>query len=655
MNQTGEDRIERLMEMEPAAVMAGFRSGTISRRDLSKLFAALGLTAALGPAIGRNPALAQSNELTMIIWEGYTSDSFTDPWEEANDANVEATFAGTGDEMFAAMQGSGGTTYDMVSASSDLPQRLYDAGLLMEIDASKLTNYPDLYEQFQRPPYITFDDKLYGVNFAWGPTIMLYNPDEVAEAPTSWNALLDEQYSGKITTWNYPLQIAQYALLLDPEAGRSLPARRRATRPGQGHPGPAAAAGPEVLGSGRRDRRALPQRRSRHRRRLVLDHPADPGFRGHGRGGDAGRGRHRLVRFLVHLEQGGQPGAGAEVGRLHDRSRGPDGRHREPELQHHQQARWSRRCRRSCASSCAWSTSRPSTPRSTCGSSFRTTTSGCRSGRRRPPPRASARVTSDARGRRSPFPGQRQVGRCLECRCAVDVREQTGFGDGDRGGRPGNAGERCSRLKLGPVALLAAPMAWMAFFYLVPLGLLLLHAFWSVDYLTIDRTLTLDNLRTVSGNPLYPTVLLRTFLIAAAVTLTDIVLAFPIAFYIAKRATQAPRAAADAGGLSALELVSGARLRLEDDPRHQRHSQFVPADDGDRRRTSLGVPLFEDRDVHHLLPGLAAVHDPAALHHPRPHAELAAGGGVRPRRELVADLSPRHPAALAARVCSPAA
>ena len=217
MNQPGKNQVERLMEMEPASVMSAFRSGRISRRDLSKLFAALGLTSALGPAIGRNPALAQSSELTMIIWEGYTSDSFTIPWEEANDANVEATFAGTGDEMFAAMQGSGGTTYDMVSASSDLPQRLYDAGLLMEIDASKLTNYPDLYEQFQRPPYITFDDKLYGVNFAWGPTILLYNPDEVAETPTSWNALLDEQYSGKIITWNYPLQIAQYALLLDPK------------------------------------------------------------------------------------------------------------------------------------------------------------------------------------------------------------------------------------------------------------------------------------------------------------------------------------------------------------------------------------------------------------------------------------------------------
>jgi putative spermidine/putrescine transport system substrate-binding protein/spermidine/putrescine transport system substrate-binding protein len=209
-----DDRTQHLLEMEPADVVSRYRSGAITRRDLSKLFAALGLTAALGPVVGRSPALAQSNELTMIIWEGYASDSFRIPFEEANDATVEATFAGTGDEMFAAMQGSAGATYDMVSASSDLPQRLYDAGLLMEIDPSTLTNYPNLYEQFQKPPYITFDDKLYGVNFAWGPTILLYNPETIAEAPTSWNALLDEQYSGKITTWNYPLQIAQYALLL---------------------------------------------------------------------------------------------------------------------------------------------------------------------------------------------------------------------------------------------------------------------------------------------------------------------------------------------------------------------------------------------------------------------------------------------------------
>jgi spermidine/putrescine transport system permease protein len=103
---------------------------------------------------------------------------------------------------------------------------------------------------------------------------------------------------------------------------------------------------------------------------------------------------------------------------------------------------------------------------------------------------------------------------------------------------PAMESKGAARPKLGSFVLLAAPVAWISVFYLVPLGLLLLYAFWSVDYLTIDRTFTLDNLRTISSNALYPTVLLRTFLIATAVTLTDVVLAFPIAFYIAKRATK---------------------------------------------------------------------------------------------------------------------
>ena len=209
------DRTAELMAMEPAEVIARCRAGQVNRRDVMKLLSAIGLTTAGASRLGRGAAAAE--DLTMIIWEGYADPSFADIFDAANDSTVTATFAGTGDDMFAAMQGSGGTTYDLVSASSDLPRRLYDADLLMEIDASKLTNYSKLYEQFQRPPYITFDDKLYGVNFAWGPTILLYNPEDVASEPTSWNALLDEQYKGKITTWNYPIQIAQYALLLDPK------------------------------------------------------------------------------------------------------------------------------------------------------------------------------------------------------------------------------------------------------------------------------------------------------------------------------------------------------------------------------------------------------------------------------------------------------
>jgi putative spermidine/putrescine transport system substrate-binding protein/spermidine/putrescine transport system substrate-binding protein len=203
-----------LLNLEPSAVMELHKQGRITRRDVFKVMGAAGV-ATFGMRLLDDSALAKE-ELKMIIWEGYADDKYRVPFEKANDATVSFTEAGTGDEMFAQMKDSDGKNYDMVSASSDLPKRLYDAGLLAEIDTSKLTNYNDLWDQFKTPDYITFDSKLYGVNFAWGPTLIISNADEVKTAPTSWSALFDEQYKGKISTWNYPLQIAQYAQLLDP-------------------------------------------------------------------------------------------------------------------------------------------------------------------------------------------------------------------------------------------------------------------------------------------------------------------------------------------------------------------------------------------------------------------------------------------------------
>lgn len=208
------NRTDRLSQLEPDEVMALYRAGAISRRDIFRLLGALGLTA-FGASMLDRGALA-ADELKLIIWEGYADDKYRVPFEQANNATVSATAATTGDEMFSLMNESEGRNYDVVSASSDLPKRLYDRGLLAEIDTSKLTNYDKLWDQFKSPDYITFDGKLYGVNFAWGPTIVIYNPESVTTEPTSWQALFDEQYKGKIATWNYPLQIAQYALLLDP-------------------------------------------------------------------------------------------------------------------------------------------------------------------------------------------------------------------------------------------------------------------------------------------------------------------------------------------------------------------------------------------------------------------------------------------------------
>jgi len=87
--------------------------------------------------------------------------------------------------------------------------------------------------------------------------------------------------------------------------------------------------------------------------------------------------------------------------------------------------------------------------------------------------------------------------------------------------------------------LLSAPLFWLGVVYIVALVLLLVTAFWSVDSFTgeIVTEFTLENIITVVTGSLYQTVTLRTVGVALAVTLIDVALALPIAFYMAKVAS----------------------------------------------------------------------------------------------------------------------
>jgi putative spermidine/putrescine transport system permease protein len=100
--------------------------------------------------------------------------------------------------------------------------------------------------------------------------------------------------------------------------------------------------------------------------------------------------------------------------------------------------------------------------------------------------------------------------------------------------RVSSALARRRRAKLA--LLLGPPMGWMLVVYLGALVLLFLSAFWQLDPLTslIKRTWGLQNFRTLLSDPVYRAITFRTVGIAAAVTLTDIILAVPLAYYVAR-------------------------------------------------------------------------------------------------------------------------
>jgi putative spermidine/putrescine transport system permease protein len=111
--------------------------------------------------------------------------------------------------------------------------------------------------------------------------------------------------------------------------------------------------------------------------------------------------------------------------------------------------------------------------------------------------------------------------------------------------RRGSVGRRLaglfqSRPRLQVGALLAGPVGWLVVGYLGSLAVLLVTAFWSVNALSgeVVQGFSLENFETLYNEPVYRDIVGRTVGVAVAVTVTDALLAFPIAFYMAKIASR---------------------------------------------------------------------------------------------------------------------
>jgi putative spermidine/putrescine transport system permease protein len=109
---------------------------------------------------------------------------------------------------------------------------------------------------------------------------------------------------------------------------------------------------------------------------------------------------------------------------------------------------------------------------------------------------------------------------------------------------PESLGRRLSNFfyrhpRVGLALLLAGPIGWLVVAYLGSLFVLLLASVWNVDSFTsqVVHTYTFDNFRRLFDEDVYRTVAWRTIRMAAFVTLADAVLAFPIAYYMARVAS----------------------------------------------------------------------------------------------------------------------
>ncbi|MFO1037863.1 MAG: extracellular solute-binding protein [Geminicoccaceae bacterium] len=161
-------------------------------------------TALAGGAALSMPWVRRANaagELRIFGWEGYTDKPWVEAFEKATGASLSLTYAGSVDEMFAKMQGSGGADFDVLAFDTGSFKRYVEQKLIQPLDVGKLPNRKNLAPAFQNVKEIVFDGAVMGVPFAWGSLPLVYDKNQFPDgAPDSWGVLWDEANAQKITS-----------------------------------------------------------------------------------------------------------------------------------------------------------------------------------------------------------------------------------------------------------------------------------------------------------------------------------------------------------------------------------------------------------------------------------------------------------------------
>lgn len=177
------------------AVAAAFLAGSI-------LLAFAGCSAQSAPPEGSSTssAPADGGELNLFIWTEYMPQSVPDTFTEETGIKVNIQTYSSNEDMLAKVKASNEGLYDIVVPTDYMVKMMADAGLLQELDHSKLPNLANIGSDFLIQ---TFDPgNLYSVPYMGGVAALAVNKKTVTEEITSFRQLFDPKYASSIVALN---------------------------------------------------------------------------------------------------------------------------------------------------------------------------------------------------------------------------------------------------------------------------------------------------------------------------------------------------------------------------------------------------------------------------------------------------------------------
>jgi spermidine/putrescine transport system substrate-binding protein len=200
------------------------RTGHLSPRVLSRWIGALALTLAIGVSIAAcggdddsGGSSGSAKSLNILTWETYHDQKWLDEFKKQTGIEVKATNVGSPAEMFSKVKANPGQ-FDIVLATAGWFDQYVKAGLLDQVDESRIPNLANIKLGFPWKDATSVDGKLYGVLYNWGDQPLAWLPDDVKGLDLSkyedangrlndWNVLWDPALKGKVSIFDDPTSV----------------------------------------------------------------------------------------------------------------------------------------------------------------------------------------------------------------------------------------------------------------------------------------------------------------------------------------------------------------------------------------------------------------------------------------------------------------
>ncbi len=182
----------------------------LNRADLLKAGAAGTLGLYLAGQASAGSFEFDGTTLNWLTWSDHYANDQLKAVNKAISVQGRPTLFSDNADAYLKIKQTGGQ-FDIVSADGLWVPKYVKDGLTVPID---LADYPvskQLYPLARQFPFWKFGNKYMAYPFSWSTVQIYYNPKYVKTKPTSWHALLDKKYAGKISAENIPTDMMAIA------------------------------------------------------------------------------------------------------------------------------------------------------------------------------------------------------------------------------------------------------------------------------------------------------------------------------------------------------------------------------------------------------------------------------------------------------------